>query len=237
MTLEEFLMTKFNALERRFDLQMPPLLNDIKVACFVSFCSSFMLKSISQMHANSNFERLFQRLNEIESKIDRRFADLESRIRGQSGSNSLGPPIKTPNVSNDRKGVIAFCNIFAAGHVKPTLPLVRLLCQAGFQVAYFTGPKQREAVEKHGATYYNYGSDSFTASSSNPSRSFAHQLLPAAAEIMPALLAKFVELNVEMVMFDSACPYGYCAAKTLALPSVCSVSSFAVRFEVSNSKP
>jgi MGT family glycosyltransferase len=213
MTLEEFLMSKFNALERRFDLQMPPLLNDIK------------------MHANGNFEKIFQRLDEIESKMDNRFAELERRIDSGHSPTSLVVPTKRLVGQNAAKGVIAFCNIFATGHVNPTLPLVRLLCSAGFKVMYFTGPNQRAAVEREGAIYHNYGSDSFTASSSNPSRSFPHQLLPAAAEIMPRLLAKFVDLDVEMVLYDSACPYGYCAAKALGLPSVCSVSSFAVRFE------
>lgn len=63
----------------------------------------------------------------------------------------------------------------AAGHVNPSLPLVRELVRRGDQVTYYSGAEFRESIELTGAEFRSYPAGAISARTSPRPRS------PAAA--------------------------------------------------------
>jgi len=123
---------------------------------------------------------------------------------------------------------VVFFNVTGAGHVNPTLPLVRALADEGARVTYFCAPARREAVQSAGAEHKNYGRDDFTVAHYHPKSVFPLQLLPAAAAIVPYLLEQTRPLAPDLIVTDTMAPWGLVVARALAVPVIASSSSFAL---------
>jgi UDP:flavonoid glycosyltransferase YjiC (YdhE family) len=112
-----------------------------------------------------------------------------------------------------------------AGHVNPTLPLVRGLIERGHDVTYTLTSEWKERLGALGCRYRNMGKrETFTTADYNPGAPFYRQLLPATA----ALLPRFVEdarADEPVVVFDSCAPWGYAVSEILGVPGICSMST------------
>jgi UDP:flavonoid glycosyltransferase YjiC (YdhE family) len=85
-----------------------------------------------------------------------------------------------------------FYGVKGAGHVNPTLPLVRGLLARGHEVVYTLTLEWRERLEAMGCVFRNTAADEaapFTTADFNPGKPFLRQLLPAAAAVLPHLVA------------------------------------------------
>lgn len=121
---------------------------------------------------------------------------------------------------------VVFFNVLGAGHVNPTLPVVKALTDRGDRVTYFSYPARRPAVESMGADYRNYGDDDFTVARFHEQGMFPTQLWPAAVGLMPYLLDQLNELAPDLVVFDTFAPWGHAAAEFAGIPTLASVSTF-----------
>src|SRR5687767_14184943 len=87
-----------------------------------------------------------------------------------------------------------FFNVPTAGHINPTLPVVRELTQRGHEVIYYLTEAHRGKIEAAGAEFRAYG-DAITddyferrgLDGSNPAGT-AHALASTSLEIMPEYL-------------------------------------------------
>jgi MGT family glycosyltransferase len=121
-----------------------------------------------------------------------------------------------------------FYNVKGAGHVNPTLPVVRELVARGHEVVYTLTVEWRERLEAMGCRFRNTAATEdgpFTTTDYNPGRPFYRQLLPAAAALLPHLVAEARALRPDVIVSDSCAPWGLAVAKVLGLPGVCSVST------------
>jgi len=121
-----------------------------------------------------------------------------------------------------------FYGVKGTGHVNPTLPLVRGLLARGHEVVYTLTLEWRERLEAMGCVFRNTAAAAdapFTTADFNPEKPFLRQLLPAAAAILPHLVAEARELRPDVIVFDSCVPWGFAIAKIVGCPGVCSVST------------
>lgn len=123
--------------------------------------------------------------------------------------------------------IVAF-NVPTTGHVDPSLPLAAELVGRGHQVTYYLTAAYRARVEATGATfaatpglepdYFDEVSRRF-----NPLR-LATQLLTTCHELLPYLSEQLGELEADLVIYDSMCPWGHVAAGLAGIPAVASMS-------------
>lgn len=113
-----------------------------------------------------------------------------------------------------------------AGHVNPTLPLVRGLLARGHEVTYTLTAEWRERLAAMGCAYRNTGpTDPFTTADFHPGAPFYRQLLPATAALLPRLVEEARALRPDVIVFDSCAPWGYAIAEILGARGICSVST------------
>lgn len=122
-----------------------------------------------------------------------------------------------------------FFNIPAQGHINPSLPLVTELVRRGHEITYFLTERNREKIEKTGATFHPYAKvkddyfDGPGLDGTNPQFA-AYTLITTAGEILPELLEYAREAQPDYILYDTMCPWGYMVAKTLKLPAAVSMS-------------
>jgi MGT family glycosyltransferase len=119
-----------------------------------------------------------------------------------------------------------FYSVKGAGHVNPTLPLVRGLVERGHEVTYTLTSEWKDRLEAMGCRYRNMGTgDVFTTADFNPGAPFYRQLLPTTAAILPRLMEEARASRPDVVVFDSCAPWGYAVSEILGVPGICSVST------------
>jgi len=114
----------------------------------------------------------------------------------------------------------------AAGHVNPSLPLVRELVRQGVRVRYYSTERFRGAIEHTGAEFRPYPAATITADdiaeatrTGSPVRVVVRAL--AATEVLVPFLQD--ELRADMpdaVAHDSNAIWGHMVAKSLRLPTI-----------------
>ncbi|GAA2331583.1 oleandomycin glycosyltransferase [Streptomyces kunmingensis] len=122
---------------------------------------------------------------------------------------------------------IAFLNIGMHGHVNPTLPVVAELARRGHTVTYHTSPAFRAEIEAAGATVHLYpGGDQPLPEPLMP-LTLMEALARTAVRLLPAVLADLRGIGPDLIVHDSACPWGAVAARELGVPAASSYTTFA----------
>lgn len=122
-------------------------------------------------------------------------------------------------------------NVPSQGHINPTLPLVRELVQRGAEVTYYLTPAYRQAIEATGATFCAYEAipddyfESHGLDGSNPPKT-ALTLIKTAQAILPDLLQITRDLQPDIILYDSMCPWGWMVGEVTGIPHVSSMSLF-----------
>ncbi|WP_416982608.1 macrolide family glycosyltransferase [Streptomyces sp. T028] len=122
---------------------------------------------------------------------------------------------------------ISFLNIAMHGRVNPTLPVVTGLVRRGHTVTYHTSPAFREEIEATGATVCLYpGGDQPLPDPPTP-LTLLEGLAGAAVRMLPAVLTDLRRVRPDLIVHDSACPWGAVAARELGVPAASSFTTFA----------
>ncbi|MDO0930487.1 glycosyltransferase [Streptomyces sp. DG2A-72] len=127
---------------------------------------------------------------------------------------------------------IAFLNIAMHGRVNPTLPIVAELVRRGHSVTYHTSPAFREEIEAAGATVCLYpGGDQPLPDPPTP-LTLLEGLAGTAVRLLPAVLSDLRRVRPDLIVHDSACPWGAVAARELGVPAASSFTTFAFNRQV-----
>jgi MGT family glycosyltransferase len=122
---------------------------------------------------------------------------------------------------------ISFVNIGMFGRVNPTLPVVAELVRRGHTVCYHTSAAFRPQIEAAGATVYLYPGDDHTIPDPPTPAGLVAQLARTAVELMPPVLDDLRGARPDLIVHDSACPWGAAAAHALGVPAASSFTTFA----------
>lgn len=122
-------------------------------------------------------------------------------------------------------------NIFGLGHINPTLSLVSDYVKKGAVVIYHTSPERRELIESTGAVFRNYGYDSYKADDFHPGKNFVLQTIPATLGLLPFLLEEIENEKPDLLIYDSMAPWGKALSQITGIPSLCTVTTFALSRE------
>ncbi len=125
---------------------------------------------------------------------------------------------------------IVFMNIPAQGHTNPTLAVVKELVRRSDTVIYYSFTKFQAAIESTGAEFRSYDQE-LPIDPDNPDPNlvrYATELLETAQILVPQLLPRVVAEKPDAIIHDSLCAWGLIIARSLKLPSICSISTFAI---------
>ena len=123
-------------------------------------------------------------------------------------------------------GKAVFFNIPAHGHVNPTLPLVTELVNIGEEVIYYGTEEFRDKISKTGASFRLYpNQDDVTHPGSNNLR-VAAMLVDGCFKLIPDVVKELENEEIDYVVHDSMCVWGWYIAKILNLTSISSTSTF-----------
>nr|WP_221375060.1 macrolide family glycosyltransferase [Actinoplanes polyasparticus] len=122
---------------------------------------------------------------------------------------------------------IAFLNIAMHGRVNPTLPVVAELVRRGHTVIYHTSPAFAAKVEAAGATVHLYPGGEQPLPDPPTPLTLLRGLAEAAVGLLPAVLTDLRRVRPDLIVHDSACPWGLVAARQLGVPAASSFTTFA----------
>lgn len=129
---------------------------------------------------------------------------------------------------------ILLFNIPAAGHINPSLPLVKELLQRGEEIVYVNTEAYRAKIEATGARYLEYPDLSKMvrlveqdAGDGNIPRNM-RDLIRVSADIFPFVLATIEREKPDFLIYDALASWGKVAAQKLKIPSVSLISTFAI---------
>jgi MGT family glycosyltransferase len=125
---------------------------------------------------------------------------------------------------------IAFFNLPAHGHINPTLPVVSELVRRGHGVRYWAVEDFREKIERTGAEFADlapYFPFDYTRPDENLFR-LALVLLKGAEAMLRGVLPQLRERPPDLIIYDSVAPWGKFIGQILAVPAICSVTTFAM---------
>ncbi|SHG21048.1 macrolide family glycosyltransferase [Streptoalloteichus hindustanus] len=114
----------------------------------------------------------------------------------------------------------------AAGHVNPSVPIVRALVERGIEVTYYSDEEFRGAVERTGAEFRAYPAGALTSRDIAEATSRGGPVLvvrrgfAATETLAPFLVDELRARRPDAVAFDSNALWGYLAAATLDLPKI-----------------
>jgi len=117
------------------------------------------------------------------------------------------------------------------GHVNPTLAVVAELVRRGNKVIYYNSEDFRPPVERSGAEFRPYpvtefsGAD-FSRYAQGSLVRVTILLFTVSLKLFPFILDEFEREKPDLVIYDSICLWGWCAARQLRLPTVASITTF-----------
>src|SRR6266566_3321427 len=125
---------------------------------------------------------------------------------------------------------VVFFNIPAHGHTYPTLPLVAELVRRGEQVIYYSSPAFQHVIEQTGATLRYYITPFLNDETQIDENMFnvAYMLLRATQEALISLLPQAREDKPDYIIHDGLCSWGKYIAQLIGVPSICSMTTFAI---------
>ncbi|MEU3794248.1 macrolide family glycosyltransferase [Streptomyces fructofermentans] len=122
---------------------------------------------------------------------------------------------------------IAFLNIAMHGHVNPTLPVVSELVRRGHTVTYHTSPAFRDEIEAVGAEVCLYPGGEQPLPDPPTPVTLMEGLASTAVRLLPSVLTDMRRIRPDLIVHDSACPWGAVAAGELDVPAAASFTTFA----------
>jgi MGT family glycosyltransferase len=127
-----------------------------------------------------------------------------------------------------------FLSLPLAGHINPSLPLVKELVARGDEVVYCATDAFGGKVEQAGARYRPYRNAFLADMRDLPERmdELSWLLVRTTAELLAGQLEEFRALRPDYLITDSVAPWGQWLAAILRLPVVTSVVTFAVNRHV-----
>lgn len=125
---------------------------------------------------------------------------------------------------------VLFFNIPAYGHTYPTLPLVAELVRRGEQVIYYSSPAFQQGIEQTGATFRNSITPFLNDETQIDENMFkvAYMLLQTTQEALVSLLPQAREDKPDYIIHDGLCSWGKYIAQLIGVPSICSMTTFAI---------
>ena len=114
----------------------------------------------------------------------------------------------------------------AAGHVNPSVPLVRELVRRGIDITFYGTEEFRAVVEQLGATFHAYPEDTISsnvianATAHGGSAKVVQRLLEATQTLLPLLESELREDLPDAIMFDSNALWGRMLATSLNRPAI-----------------
>ncbi|MTJ23216.1 MGT family glycosyltransferase [Dolichospermum sp. UHCC 0352] len=125
-------------------------------------------------------------------------------------------------------GRVVFFNVSAAGHVIPTLGLVKELIHRGEEVIYYEAPNFQAEIESFGAKFRSYPPlNPETAPPAENEMSLVPSLTWCAHQILPELLESVRAEKPDYIIHDSLCLWGRLVAQILNIPAVNSIATAA----------
>jgi MGT family glycosyltransferase len=131
---------------------------------------------------------------------------------------------------------IIFIGMPAAGHINPTLPVVRELVRRGNKVTYYATEEFRARIEQSGATYHSYPLDTISpeaiarATESGDATRVPRIILEATKTLLPFTEMAVQNLQPDVIVLDSNALWGHMAAKKLHLPTISLMTTFMISF-------
>lgn len=122
---------------------------------------------------------------------------------------------------------VAFLNIGMRGRVNPTLPLVAELVRRGHSVSYHTSPAFGAEVAAAGAAVHLYPRGDHPVPDPPTPAGLIAELARFTVRVLPPVLADLRGFRPDLIVHDSACPWGFVAARELRVPAVSSFTTFA----------
>jgi len=125
---------------------------------------------------------------------------------------------------------VLFFNIPAHGHTYPTLPLVAELIRRGEQVVYYSSHAFQRVIEQTGATFRN----SITPFLNDETQidenmlKVAYMLLQTTQVATSTFLPQVIDDRPDYIIHDGLCPWGKYIAQIIGVPSICSMTTFAI---------
>ena len=128
---------------------------------------------------------------------------------------------------------VMFFNMPGYGHINPTLPLVEELVNQGEEVIYYSTERFREKIGKTGSVFHPYEiiNDDNIRLPLNPV-DFAEMLLSDSVRLLPMLIKDIQRAQIDYIIHDSVCVWGWAAAQTLKIPAVCSTGHFVINRDI-----
>jgi MGT family glycosyltransferase len=125
-------------------------------------------------------------------------------------------------------GRVVFFNVSAAGHVIPTLGLVKELIHRGEEVIYYEAPNFQAEIESFGAKFRSYPLlNPETAPPAENEMSLVPSLTWCAHQMLPELLESVRAEKPDYIIHDSLCLWGRLVAQILNIPAVNSIATAA----------
>jgi MGT family glycosyltransferase len=122
---------------------------------------------------------------------------------------------------------IAFLNVGMHGRVNPTLPVVAELVRRGHAVSYHTAPAFSEEIAATGATVHLYPGGDHPLPDPPTPLTLLEGLARSTLHLLPAVLTDLRSVRPDLIVHDSACPWGAVAAHELQVPAAASFTTFA----------
>lgn len=122
-----------------------------------------------------------------------------------------------------------FLSLPLAGHINPSLPLVRELAGRGDEVVYYAADAFAGRIERAHARYCPYLNAFLADMTHFPERlqELSWLLMCTTAEVLDEQLEEFRAQRPDYLITDSVAPWGQWLAEILRVPVVTSVSTFA----------
>lgn len=125
---------------------------------------------------------------------------------------------------------IAYVGLPAHGHTNPTLPVMKALVERGYEVLYYNAESFREKVAPTGVAFRALPEPMPTERELSEA---LHELIDASVMIAEMsrpltrfLIGAFGRERIDLVIYDSVAMWGYIAARTHGIPTICFITTF-----------
>lgn len=140
-------------------------------------------------------------------------------------------------MTDSNKLKLEFFGLPAHGHINPTLPVITELVRRGHTVRYWAYEEFREKIERTGAQFADL-SRFLKVDYTRPDENLFHLalvLLKGSDSVLAGVLPQLKDNPPDLILYDSLACWGKHLSQILKIPSVCSVTTFAMNQQVISS--